>query len=113
MKRSEFIMQQRANIAANIRHYRHVRGWTQAAMAEAFGLSANTIYLLEVPKSKYSASLNILATIAHALDLPVAALLVPRAPPPNPRGGTAHAYLQRFRQTANTSNANDSNSQYP
>lgn len=97
MTRSEFIRDLRERIANNVRFYRHGLGLTQEELADAVGMSENSVYLLENPKSQYNVPLTTLASIAHALRLPVSALLVKREAQPKMRGKAAALFLRRNR----------------
>jgi len=85
-------------VANNVRFYRVERGLTQKEFAEAVGMCENSVYLLERPEAAYTIPLVTLATVAHALNLPVGAMLVPRETQPNPRGQIARTILSRKRQ---------------
>lgn len=97
MTRSEYLFDLRTRVANNVRFYRHSRGWTQGQMADELGVSENSIYLLENPRSRYNVPLTTLASIAHALRLPVSALLVMREAQPKLRGKGAASFLHRNR----------------
>lgn len=97
MTRSEYLFDIRTRIANNIRFHRHARGWTQGEMADELGVAKNSVYLLENPKSQYNVPLTTLASIAHALRLPVSALLVKREAQPKMRGKAAALFLRRNR----------------
>ena len=97
MTRSEYLLDLRTRIANNVRFYRYARGWTQTEMADEVGVAENCIYLLENPKSRYNVPLTTLASIAHALRLPVSAMLVQREPQPKKHGKPAAMFLRRNR----------------
>ena len=101
MTRSEYLLDLRTRIANNVRFYRHSRGWTQGQMADELGVAENSIYLLENPKSRYNVPITTLASVTHALGLPLGAVLATREPPPNPRGKPARGFLSHVRNEAN------------
>jgi transcriptional regulator with XRE-family HTH domain len=99
--RNELLLRLRRNVANNVRYYRHQQGFSQHELAQAAGLSSNTIYLLESTGRQFSLSLMALASAAHACQVDVADLLADREDQPNPRGKTAEKFLQRKRDAAN------------
>ena len=100
MTRSEYLLDVRTRIANNIRFYRHSRGWTQGQMADELGVSENSVYLLENPRSRYNVPLTTLASVTHAMGLPLGAVLVAREEQPNKRGRPAANFLSRKREAA-------------
>ena len=95
LKMSERVAQLRQLVANNVRFYRHHRGLSQEQFADQLGLHVNTVYLLESTTKPYNVPLRVLGTVAHALDIPVSALLEPRKAPFNPRGVGAAQFLRR------------------
>ena len=100
MTRSEFIRDLRERIANNVRFYRHGLGLTQEELADAVGMSENTIFLLENPRKPYGVPLRVLASVADTFGVTVECLLATREPPPNPRGKPARGFLSRKREAA-------------
>lgn len=100
MTRSEYLFDLRTRIANNLRFYRHSRGWTQGQMADELGVSENSVYLLENSRSRYNVPLTTLASITHALGLPLQSVLVARETQPNKRGKSAANFLSRKREAA-------------
>jgi transcriptional regulator with XRE-family HTH domain len=70
----------RPSVGPAIRRWRTERGLTLSAVAAASGL--NLGYLSQIENDKASPSLDALAAIAGALDVPVAWFLQDDAPPP-------------------------------
>jgi transcriptional regulator with XRE-family HTH domain len=101
MTRSEYLLDLRTRIANNVRFYRHSRGWTQGQMADELGVAENSIYLLENPKSRYNVPITTLASVTHALGLPLGAVLVAREEQPNKRGKPGSSFLSHKRNEAN------------
>lgn len=100
MTRSEYLLDLRTRIANNVRFYRHSRGWTQVQMADELGVPENSVFLLENPRSRYNVPLTTLASVTHALGLPLGAVLVAREEQPNKRGKPAADFLSRKREAA-------------
>ena len=67
-------------VGKEIRRWRHERGLTLARVAELSGL--NLGYLSQIENDKASPSLDALAAIGAALDVPIAWFLLAEAPPP-------------------------------
>src|SRR5918999_539911 len=67
-------VRRRPLVGAQIRRRRRERGLTLAAVAEATGL--NVGYLSQVENDKASPSLETLASLAEALDVPIAWFLL-------------------------------------
>jgi transcriptional regulator with XRE-family HTH domain len=95
LKMSDYLGQLRQLVANNVRFYRHRLGLSQELFADQIGLHVNTVYLLESTAKPYNVPLRVLGTVAHALDLPVSALLEPRGVQFNPRGVGAAQFLRR------------------
>jgi transcriptional regulator with XRE-family HTH domain len=70
----------RPAVGGQIRRWRNERGLTLAQVAEASGL--NTGYLSQIENDKASPSLESLAALAEALDVPIAWFLLESTPPP-------------------------------
>lgn len=92
--RNDMLLDVRRRIANNVRFYRHGLGLSQPEMAKHAGVHENTIYLLENPHRAFNVSLLALISIAHALCLPLGALLVAREDQLNPRGKIAIDFLK-------------------
>jgi transcriptional regulator with XRE-family HTH domain len=92
--RSDLYLAQRERIAGNVRYYRHRLGLTQKDMADFVGLAINTVYMLEHPERRYNAPLSTLCALAHALDVPVVALLEERALGLSPSGKRGQRFLR-------------------
>lgn len=70
----------RLNVGREVRHWRRERGLTLAQVGEGSGL--NIGYLSQIENDKAVPSLEALASIATALDVPAAWLLLDSAAPP-------------------------------
>ena len=70
----------RLNVGAQVRHWRMSRGMTLAGVAARSGL--NVGYLSQIENDKASPSLDTLAQLAQALDVPAAWFLMSETPPP-------------------------------
>lgn len=66
-------MEIRDVLATNLRYYRRLRGFSQEELAHRAAIDRTYISLLE--RRKYSVSIDTLARIAAALDVPPEALL--------------------------------------
>lgn len=73
-------MEHRLQLASNIRRLRKERGWSQETLAFEAGLHATEISRLE--RGLREPRLGTIASVAEALGVTVAALIV--APPPAP-----------------------------
>jgi transcriptional regulator with XRE-family HTH domain len=65
----------------HLRQLREQRGWSQQALADAADVSKPTIYRLET--ARYSATLDLLASLAQGLEIPLVELVgfeVPAGP---------------------------------
>jgi len=74
------VPRRRPQVGARVRQLRTERGLTQPQLARRTGL--NVGYLSQVETDKASPSLESLAAIADAFEVPIAWLLVDDAPPP-------------------------------
>ena len=99
MTRSEYLLDVRTRIANNIRFYRQHRGMSQKEFADFCGLSPNTVCLLENLRKDYTIPMTTLATVGHALGLPVMALLCAREAQPNVYGKTGREVLNTLRDS--------------
>jgi transcriptional regulator with XRE-family HTH domain len=70
----------RPAVGAQVRRWRAERGLTLAGVAERTGL--NTGYLSQIENDKAQPSLTCLASVADALDVPIAWFFIDEAPPP-------------------------------
>ena len=70
----------RPAVGAQVKRWRRERGLTLATVAERSGL--NVGYLSQIENDKASPSLTCLASIGHALDVPIAWFLIEDVPPP-------------------------------
>ena len=70
----------RPAVGRQVRHWRGERGLTLAGVAERSGL--NVGYLSQIENDKASPSLACLASIADALEVPIAWFLIDEVPPP-------------------------------
>jgi transcriptional regulator with XRE-family HTH domain len=70
----------RIAVGSQVRRWRRERGLTLAAVAERSGL--NLGYLSQIENDKASPSLDALAALADALDVPAAWFLLDEVPPP-------------------------------
>ena len=57
----------------HLRQLREARGWSQQALADVADVSKPTIYRIET--ARYSATLDILVSLAQALEIPLAELV--------------------------------------
>lgn len=96
MTRSDYLARIRENVANNVRHYRYELGLNQEDLAARIGLSENRVYTLETP-GKGGVTLDTLASLAHALEIKVADLLVYREPIPARHGRGGQLFLERQR----------------
>jgi transcriptional regulator with XRE-family HTH domain len=64
----------------HLRQLREARGWSQQALADVSDVSKPTIYRLET--ARYSATLDVLASLAQGLEMPLCELM--RFPVPSP-----------------------------
>ena len=66
----------------HLRRLREARGWSQQALADVSDVSKPTIYRLET--ARYSATLDVLASLAQGLEISLSDLMqfpVPSHPP--------------------------------
>ena len=66
----------------HLRRLREARGWSQQALADVSDVSKPTIYRLET--ARYSATLDVLASLAQGLEISLSELMqfpVPSHPP--------------------------------
>lgn len=70
----------RPDVGTEVRRWRQTRGLTLAQVGDASGL--NVGYLSQIENGKAVPSLDALAAIAGALDVPIAWLFLDSAPPP-------------------------------
>ena len=66
----------------HLRRLREARGWSQQALADVSDVSKPTIYRLET--ARYSATLDVLASLAQGLEISLSELMqfpVPSRPP--------------------------------
>ena len=82
-------------VGRQVRRWRGERGLTLAKVAQASGL--NVGYLSQIENDKASPSLSCLASIAGALDVPIAWFLVDEASPPE----VTRAADRRWREAPN------------
>jgi transcriptional regulator with XRE-family HTH domain len=57
----------------HLRRLREARGWSQQALADAADVSKPTIYRIET--ARYSATLDVLASLAQGLEIPLGELV--------------------------------------
>ena len=57
----------------HLRRLREARGWSQQALADVADVSKPTIYRIE--SARYSATLDVLVSLAQALEIPLAELV--------------------------------------
>lgn len=62
-------------IGIRIAYYRKLRGYTQAQLAEKAGMSAGYLSQVEAPGMAVAISLEMLLTLAEALQIPPSKLL--------------------------------------
>ncbi|NOU26887.1 MAG: helix-turn-helix transcriptional regulator [Polyangiaceae bacterium] len=72
-----------ASFGEALRHSRQRRGWTQAELADAAGISPN--YVARLERGELSPSLFVAVRLATALEMSVEGLL---AKPPSPQRST-------------------------
>lgn len=63
-----------------LRWLREGRGWSQQALADVADVSKPTIYRLET--ARYSVTLDVLASLAQELEIPLSELMQFPVPPP-------------------------------
>ncbi|MFC6225677.1 helix-turn-helix domain-containing protein [Hymenobacter artigasi] len=63
----------------HLRGLREARGWSQQALADVCDVSKPTIYRIET--ARYSATLDVLASLAQGLEIPLSELLQFPVPP--------------------------------
>ncbi len=63
----------------HLRRLREARGWSQQALADVCDVSKPTIYRLET--ARYSATLDVLASLAQGLEIPLSELMQFTVPP--------------------------------
>ena len=63
----------------HLRRLREARGWSQQALADVSDVSKPTIYRLET--ARYSVTLDVLASLAQGLEMPLSELLTFPVPP--------------------------------
>lgn len=63
----------------SLRWLREARGWSQQVLADVCDVSKPTIYRLET--ARYSVTLDVLASLAQGLEIPLSALLQFPVPP--------------------------------
>ena len=63
----------------HLRRLREARGWSQQALADVSDVSKPTIYRIET--ARYSATLDVLASLAQGLEIPLSELLQFPLPP--------------------------------
>jgi transcriptional regulator with XRE-family HTH domain len=80
VEKHEAVAPPRLPVGREVRRWRQSRGLTLAQVGERSGL--NVGYLSQIENEKAVPSLDALATIAHALDVPPAWLLLDSAVPP-------------------------------
>ena len=64
----------------HLRGLREARGWSQQALADVSDVSKPTIYRIET--ARYSATLDVLASLAQGLEIPLNELMNFPVPPP-------------------------------
>ncbi len=74
MKRSRSVKSVQMRVGARIRRLRKARGWSMERLAELSDLSGN--YVGQVERGAGNPTLDVLAAIAKALNVPLAGLLV-------------------------------------
>jgi transcriptional regulator with XRE-family HTH domain len=57
----------------HLRRLREARGWSQQALADVADVSKPTIYRIET--ARYSVTLDVLVSLAQALEIPLAELV--------------------------------------
>lgn len=98
MTRSEYVREMRVRVAHNVRFYRHKRGLKQTELADLVGVAENTIYLMERTEDAKQISFPMICVVAHALGVPMEALLVEREPQPSYIGRIGQNYLRQQRE---------------
>ncbi|HEX8660156.1 MAG TPA: helix-turn-helix transcriptional regulator [Hymenobacter sp.] len=68
----------------HLRRLREARGWSQQALADVSDVSKPTIYRLET--ARYSVTLDVLASLAQGLEMPLSELLDFPMPPRSAAG---------------------------
>ena len=63
----------------HLRRLREARGWSQQALADVSDVSKPTIYRLET--ARYSVTLDVLASLAQGLEIPLSELMQFSVPP--------------------------------
>ena len=63
----------------HLRGLREARGWSQQALADVSDVSKPTIYRLET--ARYSVTLDVLASLAQGLEIPLSELMQFSVPP--------------------------------
>lgn len=63
----------------HLRRLREARGWSQQALADVADVSKPTIYRLET--ARYSVTLDVLASLAQGLEIPLSELMQFSVPP--------------------------------
>ncbi len=66
----------------HLRQLREARGWSQQALADVADVSKPTIYRIET--ARYSVTLDVLVSLAQALEIPLAELVSFAGPVPHP-----------------------------
>jgi transcriptional regulator with XRE-family HTH domain len=72
----------------HLRQLREARGWSQQALADVADISKPTIYRIET--ARYSVTLDVLVSLAQALEIPLAELVSFAAPVPHPEAAPRH-----------------------
>ena len=67
-----------------LRQLREARGWSQQALADVADVSKPTIYRIET--ARYSVTLDVLVSLAQALEISLAELVSFAGPAPRPAG---------------------------
>jgi ribosome-binding protein aMBF1 (putative translation factor) len=68
----------------HLRQLREARGWSQQVLADEADISKPTIYRIET--ARYSVTLDVLVSLAQALEIPLAELVSFVGPIPRPVG---------------------------
>lgn len=66
----------------HLRQLREARGWSQQALADEANVSKPTVYRIET--ARYSVTLDVLVSLAQALEIPLAELVSFAGPVPHP-----------------------------
>ncbi|MGI4742595.1 MAG: helix-turn-helix domain-containing protein [Janthinobacterium lividum] len=69
----------------HLRRLREARGWSQQALADVADVSKPTVYRIET--ARYSVTLDVLVSLAQALEIPLAELVSFAPPGPRPVAG--------------------------